>query len=86
MSDVKETNAIKAGSGIAKGKLWKIDKEKSLKYWILFELICTLAGLLYIIESVQDSIVAFEGVIIVATVIILLRSILLFRLWYSIDS
>ena len=82
MADEKETNAIKAGLG----KMWKIDKEQSLKYWIFFEFICTLAGLLYIFELVQDNIVAFEGAIIVATVIILLRSTLLFRLWYSIDS
>ena len=76
MSDIKETTAIKT---------WKFDKEKSLKHWIFFEFICTLASLYYIFDVVQNLNVAFEGAIMVATVLILLRSTLLFRLWYSID-
>ena len=54
-----------------------------VKHWVLFELILTIAGFVYIIHLINNVFKSADNWLPVMSLIVLVRAILLFRVWYS---
>ena len=59
---------------------------KSLNHWVIFELICTVIGFGYILKTVKDFNVPFEGWPMWVTLLITVRAIILWKLWFHTPS
>ena len=68
----------------------KIKKmSKSLGHWVFFELICTLGALVFLLSTVQffnHGTVPYESWHMWTVLIIVVRVLLLFKLWWWADE
>jgi len=80
MSD-QQTKDIESGAEGALDELFKI--ADSVKHWVLFELILTIGGFVYIIHLIYNVFNSADNWLPVMSLIVLFRAILLFRVWYS---